>query len=458
MPECEVENRDQLLVDLGLEIDHHVPTGYQVELGERRIADDVLDREHHAFAQRRVDLVGAFIVREKGVQARRRDIGGDAVGIEADARVVQGVFVDVGCEDLDPRLLLLPGKFLQQQDRQRIGLLARRTAGHPHPHGTVRRPLDQAGNDLARQRFHRLGIAEEGGDADQQILEQQLGLFRAAPQAPQVILMAADVVEAHAPFDPADQRALLVEAEVVAGARPQKTDDLQHLLMGIAQIFLRRLADIGVAAVAEKLPRNAVHRQDEVRHPGRNRAARHAVVGGSRRVLDDRQPPGLLDRTDALGTIRPRAGKHDADRGAPALLGQRAEEMVDRHSQAAALQRLRQAQGAVPQAHVPVGRDDVDVVRLDPHSVLDLLHRQQGVSCQDLGRQAFMVGVEVLDQDEGDPGVLGHPREQVFEGVQTSGRSADSHHREGQRKRRWRLFGRDIRSRSRRGARFSPSL
>ena len=51
------------------------------------------------------------------------------------------------------------------------------------------------------------------------------------------------------------------------------------------------------------------------------------------------------------------------------------------------------------------GRDQVDVVGLDGHPVLDQVDRQLGVPRQELVHQALEVGRQVLDDDERHAGV-----------------------------------------------------
>ena len=49
--------------------------------------------------------------------------------------------------------------------------------GDPDPERPVRRvPAHQIGNDLLRQQLEGLGVAEEAGDVDQQVLGEELEL------------------------------------------------------------------------------------------------------------------------------------------------------------------------------------------------------------------------------------------------------------------------------------------
>ena len=89
--------------------------------------------------------------------------------------------------------------------------------------------------------------------------------------------------------------------------------------------------------------------------------------------------PGLfLDGPQAQGAVRAHAREDDADAPLLPVLGQGAEEKIDRQAQSAGRRRLEQVQHPVQDGHVLVGGDHIDAVRLDLHPVLDLddLHRR----------------------------------------------------------------------------------
>ena len=56
-----MEKRDDLLLDFGLEVDQQVPATDQVELGKRRVADQVLWRENDRVAKSLGDLVTVVV-------------------------------------------------------------------------------------------------------------------------------------------------------------------------------------------------------------------------------------------------------------------------------------------------------------------------------------------------------------------------------------------------------------
>ena len=79
-------------------------------------------------------------------------------------------------------------------------------------------------------------------------------------------------------------------------------------------------------------------------------------------------PRLFLDGPQAQRAVGAHAGEDDADAPLLPVVGQGAEEEIDREAQAAGRRRLEQVQHAVQDGHVLVGRDHVDAVRLDPHA------------------------------------------------------------------------------------------
>ncbi len=87
-------------------------------------------------------------------------------------------------------------------------------------------------DDLFSQLLPRRRIAEKAGHADEQLLEQELRLLGVLLEKPDVGRDPVDLVEAHAPLDPAVDGALLVQGEVLAGLRPQEDEDLLQGALG----------------------------------------------------------------------------------------------------------------------------------------------------------------------------------------------------------------------------------
>jgi len=73
-----------------------------------------------------------------------------------------------------------------------------------------------------------------------------------------------------------------------------------------------------------------------------------------------------------------------------------------------------------------VGGDGVDRVRLDAHPVDDFNDWHRGRAGQDADHQAVVMGLEMLNQHEGQAGVGWHRGDQVDESIQPPGRGTDS--------------------------------
>jgi hypothetical protein len=178
------------------------------------------------------------------------------------------------------------------------------------------------------------------------------------------------------------------------------------------------------------MPYCARRRQFQVDHPGVDGAARHPVEARAARVLRDDQAAGLVDLADAARAVAAGAGQDHRDGAATGVLGQRAQEVIDRQGQPAGRVLVGQQQVAAGQDHVLARRDEVDVVRLDRDAVGHLLDRDAGPPRQQLDHPALEVGGQVLQHDEGHSAGLRHGREQRLERLQAARRRADADDRQ----------------------------
>ena len=125
--EAVVEKRQELLLQVRLQVDEQVPTHQQVELGERWVHGQVLRGEDHHVSDFFTHPVAALLLHKKPAQPRLRDIRGDVGRISAGPGLGDGVLVQVGGKDLQR---IAGGWFhllerLAKNDGQRIGFLAR---------------------------------------------------------------------------------------------------------------------------------------------------------------------------------------------------------------------------------------------------------------------------------------------------------------------------------------------
>ena len=83
-------------------------------------------------------------------------------------------------------------------------------------------------------------------------------------------------------------------------------------------------------------------------------------------------------------------------------------------------------QNAPRDAQVRVGRNDIDVIGLDPLIVRDLAHRQRRGACQELRERAFVLRIEMLHQHEPHARIERQMREQLRERLEPARRGADA--------------------------------
>jgi len=83
-------------------------------------------------------------------------------------------------------------------------------------------------------------------------------------------------------------------------------------------------------------------------------------------------------------------------------------------------------QHAVENGEIAVGRDDIDVVRLDLHAVLDLEDGHGGGALKQFNHDALVGRVEVLNDDEGEAAGGRDVLEELFQRLQSPGGSANA--------------------------------
>ena len=290
-----------LALDRAVHVDEQIAARHHVEPRKRWIAQDVVRREQHLFAQWLVEHVAAFRLREEAPQTRGRHVGDDRVGIGGRARDVDRALVDVGGEDLQDRRRVGAAERFGKEHRVRIRLFARRAAGHPHANLLVMLlAFEDRRHDVAPDRFERVAVAKEIRHADQHVAQQVrrfLGVF--VDEVP-VSAQVRERVDLHATLDAPQHRRALVVMEVVAGAGAQRGEDPAQQVLGVLGGAARGgdqgacVGEVGQpdgARVAPQLDQLLRHRRDrehEVGLPRRDRALRHfvvfGVVGGLRRL------------------------------------------------------------------------------------------------------------------------------------------------------------------------------
>ena len=317
-----------------------------------------------------------------------------------------------------------------QRDGQGVGFLAGRAARHPDAQRRLRRALrEPLGKDLFFQQMESLGLAEKVRHVDQHVVEERPDFLRRLLQVAHVSGQRVHFLQRHPPCDPAQQRGGFIEREIHARGRAQEDEDLVQL--GVARRLRallrgRGLRHVGMPHELRQLPGDGVWRQHAVHHAGRDGAVRHAVVARGFFLLRESQPARGLDRAQAGGAVGRRAGEDHADGAALLVGGERVEKEVHRQMPPALLGARDEAESPVEHGHVGVGRDDVNVIRLHAHAVADFVDGELRGAGEQCGEPALVLGVEVRDEDQRQPGARRQGGEQLRERLQPARRSTNA--------------------------------
>ena len=276
---------------------------------------------------------------------------------------------------------------------------------------------------LFPERFVSVPVAEERGHRNQQIAEQGLGLLAAVPHPLIIVLQVIGPIDLHAPRDPPQHGGALVFGEVVSGAHT-------HMGENASQQFLVDLLRFGNGPVAPQCDqvgqavRQRRYRQHEIGDAGGDRAARHRGVLGLVGILHQDDAGRLLHRAHAERAIGTGAAEDDGE-AIVEMLGHRAKECVDGRALAVRLAELDRGYFVVLDLQRPVGRDHIDMVRLQLLALFHLHHRHGGAGGNDGGQFAADIRIEMDDDDKGGAGVPGQRAEERLQGLDTAGRGAD---------------------------------
>lgn len=420
-----MKQRERLLLGRRLEVDEEVAAAHQIEARERGVVDDVVSGEHRELAQLLDDPEALAGRREVALAPLRADVAHGVGVVDPRAGRLERFGVDVGREDLGGDAAAAGQDRLVEQDGDRVHLLAGSAARHPDP--DVAGPLEDLGQDVALEVLEGLGVAEEAGDADEEVEVERVQLALVAAQALSVGLDVLQPGHGQPPLDPAEHGGRLVVGEVDPVLAAQEVEDLSDRAV---RDRLDRVRELGAherpAPVAHERIGDRRRWQLEIDHAGVDRAARHPVEAGALGVLADDQAARLVHLANAARPVAAGPRQDDRDRVGGGVLGQRAQEVVDRQRQAAGRLLVGQQQVAAREDHVLAGGYEIDVVRLDQDAVGHLLDRDARPPGEQLDHPALKVGREVLEDDEGHAAIHRHGREQGLERLQAASRRADA--------------------------------
>ena len=229
--------------------------------------------------------------------------------------------VGIGGEDAHRQLDALVVQLLQHQHRVGVGLVTHGAGRDPDADLTVLGPGlgDDRRDDRGGEVLPDLGIAEEGGDPDQQVVVEGAELDLVGLHEPRVDRDVGGPGQLHPPLDAPPDGADLVGVEVEPVRVAQRGDDPAELAVAVG-----RHRDPGAVGVLGELLDGLGHvgrREDLVDRAGAVGAARHRGEA-SAAVLHDREPARGADGLDAGRPVVAGAGQHDGDGVRAPRLGQ----------------------------------------------------------------------------------------------------------------------------------------
>jgi len=430
-----VKQRDQLLLGFCTQVDQQVAATQDIELREGRVHDEILRGKDHQLTNLFAHLVAAFGLREEPPKSWLGDIGGDILQVNALARSVDRIRVQVGGEDLHSELPLgVDGlRRLQKHDGQRIGLLSGGTTRHPSSKRLSGRAVGEQGwQGSIPQIIPGSGITEELGHPDQQFTEEEIEFLWVLLQVADVVRELVDLMNPHSALDPAMKRVLLVKGKVMARVGAQQNHRLLQGTLGlIFQGHCLAGEEWSVLAQPDDTAGQLGYRSHDVRQPGVHRAARHAVELGRRRVLNQHHARLLLDGAQAQRAVRAHARQDHADALLLLVLSQGAKEEINGQAQPSRGRRFEQMQDAVQDGHVFVRWDHIHAIRAHTGAIFYLPDFHAGGPLQQFGHDPLVRRIQVLNDDKGQTAACRRLPEELFQSFEASRRGADADDRAG---------------------------
>jgi hypothetical protein len=232
-PQRIVEPGKHPLLQRGVEVDEDVAADEEIEPGDGRIADQVVDPEYDAAAQFLAHRVRVSLLDEPLRQGFLRDGFHLVARVLPLARVGDRLLVHVGAEDLDVLVAERGAHRLGQGHPGGERLLAGCAAGAPDADLLARALLREHLRDgFAGEVLPCFRIPEEGSDLDEYRAEQRIELGRLAIEERAVLAHRALLAILHAPLDAPQQLRALVIAEVEVPRVPDLAEDLLEIAAG----------------------------------------------------------------------------------------------------------------------------------------------------------------------------------------------------------------------------------
>ena len=188
-----------------------------------------------------------------------------------------------------------------------------------------------------------------------------------------------------------------------------------------------RVEGVPIAHIVDDPIGDVLDRQHQIHKARRDRAQRH--LGETRprhiRALRDGQSTILLDRLETQGAVAAAAGKHDADCMLRLVLGQRAEEEVDRGPLVIRCGGVPKAKPASADGQDRAGRENIDMLRFDHFAVPCVDDRHFGSAADDLGQHALAIGRKVGHDHKAHAVIGRHGLEEPLQRLDATRRGTD---------------------------------
>lgn len=424
----EVEQRDHLALQLGIKVDQQVAAGDEVDARERRILDDAVLREDAQLPELLDHAISVAFLHEPARQSLRRHVARDGGGVTGGTGCGERAAVEVGREDLDLRSIVEGRHVLTQQDAERVGFLTGRAADHPYADAVLPGLAgEQRWDDQALEEFELPCVAEELGDADQEVVEELLRLFGALAQEIQIGSDVGCPDDLHTALDPAEEGSGLVAVEIVTGPLAQDRGDARQrdrYIGGIRAALWDAGGEDLTDAFLDPLG-ELINRQHGIRQRSGVVAAGEFARARFLRLLRERQPTRLLDRLEAKRSVGASAGEDHCNALTVLVGSERDDEAVDRPALAGSLLGALDLDPAALQAHDHVGIRQVGPPRHQWRVVLDRAQVMAGLS-QRLSERIRVKRLPVLQHDdERHVGLWRQLPQEVQERARARRRSAD---------------------------------
>ena len=336
-----MESGHDFFLEKGPQVNEHIPATDQVQVGERRIGDEVLTCENTHVPNKFADLVATFGFDEEAAEPFRGDIESNVLRVKAGASLFETILADVGGEDLNAHVGVSGVEKFQERNGQGISFLTGGTADHPEAKWRVSSSmLEKAREHFATEGEEDLGIPKEGGDVDQEIPKESIRFRRVGLKEVQVGMQSDNLVQSHAANDAAAEGAVLIKGEIHSNASAQQGEDNMQLFVMIAEdsFQFRRgtgsgvsgsdLAqpEVWVAGNGDELTSQHIQREHEVDAIGSDRAGSHARETCRLFILGEGDTAFALDSLHAESAVGPGAGEEHPDGAVCFFTSQGAEE------------------------------------------------------------------------------------------------------------------------------------